>query len=42
MDAKLIEKIVYRLAGEHIADKERTLLELIALVLKKSDNATGL
>ena len=42
MDAQLIEEIVYRLTGKHIADKKRTLLKFVAVVLKESDNTTGL
>ena len=42
MDAKLGKEVVNRLALEHISDKERPLLKLIALMLKESDNSAGL
>ena len=42
MDAQLVKKIVYQLTGEHITDKQRALLELIALVLKERNHSAGL
>jgi hypothetical protein len=42
MDAKLGKEVVNRLALEHISDKERPLLKLIAPMLKESDNSAGL
>ena len=42
VNTQLVKEIVNRLAGQHIADKQRTLLKLIAIVLKQGNDSARL